>query len=240
MSNTPTPVNPCGDPSKEGGALRSQDLRTTGDPTSLDGSDPARRPRHRRRLAGQRQRRERRRQRGAHHRLRLAQPVPHHASDPTANVWIGDVGWGVWEEINKITDPDAAPRNFGWPCYEGDGSNGQYASASVGISLCTSLTSQQFAAYRYNHDDNIVGGDGCTPGQQLDLRARVPAVVEQLPESYDDGLFFTDYSRKCIWFAPNSGGNPDFGNISRFANLRRTSRDDRRFGLPRDHARPAT
>ena len=55
-SGSPTPKNPCGDPptgvggthtppTAEGGALRSQDLRTSGDPVSLDGSilrvDPA-------------------------------------------------------------------------------------------------------------------------------------------------------------------------------------------------------
>src|SRR4030095_11715848 len=34
------PVNPCSDPTSEGGALRSQDLRTRsgGDPVTLDGS----------------------------------------------------------------------------------------------------------------------------------------------------------------------------------------------------------
>jgi glucose/arabinose dehydrogenase len=55
-SGSPTPKNPCGDPSggvgatltpptAQGGALRSQDLRTTGDPVGLNGSvlrvDPA-------------------------------------------------------------------------------------------------------------------------------------------------------------------------------------------------------
>src|SRR5688500_15965092 len=46
---SPTPKNPCGDPpggvgatltppTAEGGALRSQDLRTIGDPVSLDGT----------------------------------------------------------------------------------------------------------------------------------------------------------------------------------------------------------
>ena len=33
-----TPVNPCGDPTDEGGALRSQDIRTTSDPLGLDGT----------------------------------------------------------------------------------------------------------------------------------------------------------------------------------------------------------
>ena len=84
-----SPLNPCGDPpggvgatltppTAEGGALRSQDLRTTGDPVTLDGTiirvDPAtgaglpNNP-----LAGIR-----RRQRPAHHRLRPAQPLPLH------------------------------------------------------------------------------------------------------------------------------------------------------------------
>ena len=44
-SGSPTPVNPCGDPvpggvlaTAEGGQLRSQDVRTQGDPTGLDGT----------------------------------------------------------------------------------------------------------------------------------------------------------------------------------------------------------
>ena len=38
----------------------------------------------------------------------------------TSELWIGDVGWGEWEEINRILDPtDAIVENFGWPCYEG-------------------------------------------------------------------------------------------------------------------------
>ncbi len=221
LPNTPTPVNPCSDPNKEGGGLRSQDLRTTGDPTSLDGTVLRVNPdtgaawptnanagsadANRARIIAY----------GLRNPFRFV-------IRPNGHVWVGDVGWGVWEEINKITDPSAAPKNFGWPCYEGDGANGQYMSASVGLSLCTSLTSQSAPTYRYNHSANIVSGDGCTPGSSsISGLAFLPS-SSNYPSSYDDGLFFTDYSRKCIWFAPNSGGNPDFGNISRFANLRRT------------------
>ena len=32
-------------------------------------------------------------------------------------VWVGDVGWGDWEEINRIANPlDPAVKKFGWPC----------------------------------------------------------------------------------------------------------------------------
>ncbi len=39
----------------------------------------------------------------------------------TNEIWIGDVGWDTWEEVNRLvnpTDPNV-PTNFGWPCYEG-------------------------------------------------------------------------------------------------------------------------
>ena len=69
-----SPVNPCGDPpggvggsmtppTAQGGALRSQDVRSTGDPTDARRRDPATRPGHRRRARGQPERRRRRRER---------------------------------------------------------------------------------------------------------------------------------------------------------------------------------
>ena len=70
-------VNPCGDPTDEGGALRSQDVRIDRRPAGLDGAVLRVDPDTGRRLAGQRQRRERTRTRPEDHRVRPAQPVPH-------------------------------------------------------------------------------------------------------------------------------------------------------------------
>ena len=82
-----SPLNPCGDPpggvgsilnppTAEGGALRSQDLRTSGDPVTLDGTlirvDPATGAG----LPEQSARRQPRCERAADHRLWHAQPVP--------------------------------------------------------------------------------------------------------------------------------------------------------------------
>ena len=40
----------------------------------------------------------------------------------TNELWVGDVGWNEWEEIDRIADARRpASRNFGWPCYEGHG-----------------------------------------------------------------------------------------------------------------------
>ena len=79
---TGTPANPCGDPpggvganltppTSEGGRLRAQDLRTTGDPTGLDGSLIRINPLDRRGRVGQPARGQRRRERQAHPGLRL-------------------------------------------------------------------------------------------------------------------------------------------------------------------------
>lgn len=35
------------------------------------------------------------------------------------DLWIADVGQGVWEEINKVS-PTASGLNYGWKCYEGN------------------------------------------------------------------------------------------------------------------------
>ena len=84
---TPTPVNPCGDPgganpsppTAEGGALRSQDMRTSGDPVSLDGAVIRIDPGHGRGLARQRHGIGAERcQRPTDHRLRPAQSLPVH------------------------------------------------------------------------------------------------------------------------------------------------------------------
>ena len=69
-------------PTAEGGALRSQDLRTPGDPVGARRLDHPRRPRDRRARARQPARRQRRPQRAPDRRLRAAQPVPHHRRGP--------------------------------------------------------------------------------------------------------------------------------------------------------------
>jgi len=178
-SGSPTPANPCGDPptgvggnqtppTAEGGALRSQDLLTSGDPVSLDGTilriDP---------LTG------------------AAPPDNPAAADPDANtrrivayglrnpyriavqpgtseLYIGDVGSGLWEELNLHPNPSQTVLNFGWPCYEGGSGvslrHGGYDSANLtmceDLYLAGGVTPSLFA---YHHDDDITGNDNCPP-----------------------------------------------------------------------------
>src|SRR5262249_62410107 len=85
----------------------------------------------------------------------------------TDEQWIGDVGWNTWEEINRLTSPTgSASRNFGWPCYEGNGPQAGYQGA--GLNLCSSLynTPGSVAApyYTYNHSSCVVSYPGCHTG----------------------------------------------------------------------------
>jgi glucose/arabinose dehydrogenase len=216
------PLNPCGDPTggigatlspptAEGGALRSQDLRTTGDPVSLDGAvlrvDPATGaglpdnplwsssdPNARRIIAE-----------GLRNPFRLT------IRPGTNDVWLGDVGWNTWEEIDRIPNPTDAVDNFGWPCNEGDGRQGGYDGANLNI--CENLYAAGAAAvsaplYTYNHSAKV-STESCATGSSSTAGV---AFYEggPYPATYDGALFFADYSRDCIWVMfPGPDGLPD-------------------------------
>ena len=147
---TDVPKNPCGDPpagaggtetapTARGGALRSQSIRRpTGEPVVLNGSilrvDPAtgdalpNNPAVSSTDANAR--------RIVAHGFR--NPFRFTIRPGTTEVWIGDVGWNDWEEIDRIVDPLAATvANAGWPCYEGNGQQSGYKA--LNLDSCNSL-----------------------------------------------------------------------------------------------------
>jgi glucose/arabinose dehydrogenase/PKD repeat protein len=221
-----SPVNPCGDPpggvggamsppTAEGGALRSQDLRTSGDPVGLDGTilrvDPATGaglpgnplagsadPNARRIVA-----------------YGLRNPFRITVRPGTEEVWAGDVGWNDWEEINRLTDPtDSTVDNFGWPCYEGDSRQGGYDAANLAIceNLYAAGSSAVVAPYfRYHHNDLVLPNDVCPRGGSSVAGVSF-AFYEggSYPAEYRGALFFADYTRRCIWaIPPDQDGLPD-------------------------------
>ena len=111
------PLNPCGDPpggvgavlsppTAEGGALRSQDLRTSGR------SGHSRRQHHPGR-SGHRCRPPQTTRWPARSDPNAKRIIAHGLRNPfrfttrpgTNELWIGDVGWNDWEEINRVIDP---------------------------------------------------------------------------------------------------------------------------------------
>jgi uncharacterized repeat protein (TIGR01451 family) len=136
----------------------------------------------------------------------------------TSEVWLGDVGWNSWEEINRIANPLGSIENFGWPCYEGVGHQSGYDSANLNI--CENLYAQGTGAvvppyYTYNHSAKVVPSESCPPNPDGTGASSSVAGVAfytggPFPNTYDGALFFADYSRDCIWVMfPGTNGLPN-------------------------------
>jgi len=134
---------------------------------------------------------------------------------PTSTLWVGDVGWNTWEELDAVPTSTGNPDhdlNFGWPCYEGTGAaptpqpgyqndpstaaacDAVYTPAEGGTGIGSAKPS-----YSYNHstDSAVVGGP----------RYRGSAY----PASYTGTVFLADYARDRIQVHTPGGGTTDFG-----------------------------
>jgi glucose/arabinose dehydrogenase len=226
-------ANPCGDPpgavgtalsppGAEGGALRSQSVRRTDGPATLDGTvlrvDPATgagvpgnpffasSDANARRIVAY----------GLRNPFRITQ------RPATDELWIGDVGWNTWEEINRVVVPaSATASNFGWPCYEGSSPQSGYQGA--GLNLCSSLYSTPGSViapyYAYNHNACVVNYTGChTGGSSITGVAFYQG--GSYPTQYNGALFFADHTRNEIWaMLPGTNGLPDPSRLQSFVGV---------------------
>jgi glucose/arabinose dehydrogenase len=216
------PTNPCADPANEGGALRSQDIRTAGDETQLDGTllrlDPATGaaaagnpniasadPDTRRIVAN-----------GLRNPFRITM------RPGTDEAWISDTGWNTWEEVNRVVNPTAGVTNLGWPCWEGGARQSGYDSANLPI--CETLYTAPAGTHTlpfvaWNHASKLVAGEACPTGSSSSTGvAFYPAAGGPYPAEYNGAVFFADYSRRCVWASLPStpGGLPDPANLRTF------------------------
>src|SRR5262245_40584756 len=226
-------ANPCGDPpgavgtalsppGAEGGALRSQSVRRTDGPATLDGAvlriDPATgdgvpgnpffssADANARRIVAY----------GLRNPFRITQ------RPGTDELWVGDVGWNTWEEIDRVVAPaSATASNFGWPCYEGAASQGGYQGA--GLTLCSSLYSAPGSViapyYTYNPSACVVTYTGChTGGSSITGVAFYQG--GSYPAQYSGALFFADHTRNEIWaMLPGTNGLPDPSRLQSFVGV---------------------
>ena len=237
-AGSPTPVNPCGDPfpggvqsTAEGGMLRSQDVRTQGDPTSLDGTiaridpdtgnAPADNPM--KDFAGADSNTKRIVATGFRNPFRMTFRPGH------SDLYVGDVGQNTWEEVDRFTMSGSTPTNipnFGWPCYEG--AVHQQAFENVGTDMCASLYDQGATGplYKYTHIGTLTPKGPCFPGSAdqtssisgLAFYEGASGASIDYPSKYDGALFFVDYSRDCLGaILPQASGIPDPGQVEQVA-----------------------
>ncbi len=247
-----TEVNPCGDPltvtsppdttpsvnpaTSEGGSLRSQDLRTMGDPLGLDGSLIRINPDTGLASAGN--------PLIANSDLNARRIVAHGFRNPfrlafrpgTSEIYLGDVGNHTWEEIERVIVPTSARTpttmpNFGWPCYEGAATSSW--QTVVGAQLCTDLyaagpTAVTSSLYAYSHVDTKSPTGPCfAPDATGKAGSAVTGVAfyggpsesaVAYPSRYDGALFFVDYTRDCLAaIRAGAGGVPDPSQVEQIA-----------------------
>jgi PKD repeat protein len=131
----------------------------------------------------------------------------------TSELWIGDVGAGTWEEIDRMPSPTTFT-NFGWPCYEGAQQSG---NSSLG--LCQGLYAAGSSAvaapyYAYQHGVPVVSGETCPTGNGSSITGiAFASAATTYPAPYNTALFFADHSRNCIWaMLQGTNGLPDPAN----------------------------
>ena len=227
------PVNPCDDPpdgiggpntgaAAEGGALRAQDILSPGDPTAFGGAIlridvsagvpdvPPDNP-----LVGNGQADD-----DYVIAIGLRNPFRISTRPGTEEIWITDVGWSRWEEINRIPSPLAPVEDFGWPCYEGDNDGSAKLGAYASQDLCKTLyddtpTGIRVLAphYAYPHGSQVVAGEGCSLGDSS-VTGLAFNTGSRYPPEYAGALFFADSSRRCVWTMFAAGdGVPDSSRI---------------------------
>lgn len=216
------PPNPCGDPNKEGGSLRAQDLvtpETPEDPTGLSGAiiriDPATgagwptNP-----LAASVSANERRIVATG-----FRNPFRFTLDPKTGEMYVGNVGSSEYEEIDRFNPVSGGLYNSGWPCYEGD--KPQFQFVELNLPICEQLYGEPEQVtqplFYYSHRSAIAPGDECPYAAGSAVSGPAFYEGEEFPEKYRGALFFADTVRGCFYVMPRGeDGRPDPNEIETF------------------------
>lgn len=220
--------NQCGDPpggealtppSAEGGSLRSQDLLTPfdplavePDPTGLSGTlirvDPqtgagwpgnplaASADANERRIVA----------------FGFRNPFRFAIDRRSEEVYVGNVGNGTDEEIDRVPLDASGPYNSGWPCFEGPHHNPDFEN--LDLALCEGLyeqpgsTSEPF--YYYSHASGVSPDDPCPTYNGSAITGSTFYEAGAFPPEYKNALFFADSVRGCIYvMEADADGDPN-------------------------------
>ena len=136
----------------------------------------------------------------------------------TNEVWIGDVGWTTWEEVNRLVDPRPAGGELRLALLRGQGRQSGYDGANLDV--CENLYGQAGAVtgpyFTYNHSSKVVAGETCPTGSSSVAGLGFYRGAPTRPP-IDGALFFADYSRDCIWaMKADASGLPAPGLLETF------------------------
>ena len=197
-----SPVNPCGDPGGEPTrrAARCARRASAAPRPARDARrrDPARAPGHGRR--GDRQPGDRRRRPAApaDRRLRPAQPVPLHLPPRHGR----DLVRRRRLEHRRGDQPHAgrhAGPQLRLAVLRGREPAGRLRR--LNLASCETLYSAGTATtpyFSYKHCEKVVPGESCTTGSSS-ISGLAFYTADVFPPAYKNALFFSDYSRNCIW-----------------------------------------
>ncbi|MET0342629.1 MAG: PQQ-dependent sugar dehydrogenase [Polyangiales bacterium] len=113
------------------------------------------------------------------------------AFGPEGALYVGDVGWNAWEEINRA-GPGAS---FGWPCFEGGNGVSLPQPAYAAMPRCAELRGDDVtpAFYAYGRDGPVLGvGSAVMVGDVYRGSA--------YPPMYRGALFYADVNRRELRF----------------------------------------
>ena len=200
----------------QGGAFRSLDLLTPGDPVGLSGTVLRLDPMTGDAAPGNPMT-------GGAARIiafGLRNPFRMAFQEGSGELWVGDVGFGAYEELDRIRDvDDGVVEDFGWPCTEGTRKSPPYLS----LPLCQNLIAgtlpagtpgtltYPYAGYYHGEAPGFdAATDPCRDGEGNAIVGLQFYAGAAYPERLHGALFFADYAVGCIYAMPlDAGGAPD-------------------------------
>ncbi len=216
--------NPCADAQDQGGSLRSQDARLGDDPVGLGGTivrvdratgqgladNPlaASADTNARRILA----------------MGLRNPFRFTFRPATGELWIADVGWNTYEEINLLpAAPGAEPVNFGWPCFEGP--ERQPIWQAFDLAACATLYEDE-SAVTFPTFSFARGREGELACDSRSAATSAIAFYEgtAFPDRFRGALFFADMAQRCLYvIEAGADGRPDPRTARLFAHPVRAS-----------------
>jgi len=104
------------------------------------------------------------------------------------HMWIGDVGQGLWEEVDFEVNGFYGGANYGWKCYEG---NHEYNTTD-----CSAMSEYTFPIFEFPHEQ---GGNCSITGGLVYVKDTSATLYGQ--------YLFTDYCSGKFWSTKYHGSN---------------------------------